>query len=352
MPLERPTITQLVDRIQADLAARIPGSDPRIRRSMLDVLARSLAGFVHGAYGFAASVAADLFPDTATSASLDRLAAIWGVARGEAAYSFGDATTTGTNGVVVPAGTVLVRGDGLQYTTQAAGTIASGTVTVPIRSVDASEAANAVASTPLYLQSPQGGVNSPMTVAAGGLVGGADQESDDSLRSSLIARISAPPQGGSRVDFERWTFEAEAAVTRRWVFDPASTSGLVTVSIICDEQSPITATAGQIAAVQAYLDARRPLGSRVSVGTPTLSNLNLTITGLSPDTTEVRAAIAAELRDMLIRDASPGGTVLVSRIREAISVAAGESDHSLTTPSANVSHSAGVLPVLGTITYA
>ena len=43
----------------------------------------------------------------------------------------------------------------------------------------------------------------------------------------------------------------------------------------------------------------------------------------------------AELRDLIQREAIPGGTLLISHIREAISVAAGEQEHVLSSPTEN-----------------
>jgi uncharacterized phage protein gp47/JayE len=61
--------------------------------------------------------------------------------------------------------------------------------------------------------------------------------------------------------------------------------------------------------------------------------------------------VTAELKDLFIRDGSPGGTILISRVREAISIAAGESDHVLISPTVNIVSPAGQLPVVGTITW-
>ena len=96
--------------------------------------------------------------------------------------------------------------------------------------------------------------------------------------------------------------------------------------------------------------SRRPVTAAVDVFAPTPVALNLSIT-LLPDTAAIRASVEAELKDLLARDAVPGGTLLISRIREAISIAAGEADHVLTSPTANIDHDAGELAVLGTITW-
>ncbi len=93
-----------------------------------------------------------------------------------------------------------------------------------------------------------------------------------------------------------------------------------------DGREDIIPDAGDEAVVAAYIEARRPVCAEVTVEGPTDSPLNYTITPV-PDTPEVRAAIAAELDDLHAREAEPGGTLLISHIREAISIAAGETDH-------------------------
>jgi uncharacterized phage protein gp47/JayE len=45
------------------------------------------------------------------------------------------------------------------------------------------------------------------------------------------------------------------------------------------------------------------------------------------------------------------GTLLISRMREAISIAAGEFDHVLISPTANVSVTAGNIITMGTVTW-
>lgn len=350
MPLDRPTRKQLVDRARADFAARVDNLDPRVRRSLEDILIRVIAGAEDVLYGYVDRTGLQLYPDTATADNLDRLSTIYGVGRLESAFAEGICNVTGTNGTVLASGKVFVRSDGVTFELISPTTISGGTAACLLRAAAVGSASNTDASTVLAQQTSQAGVNAGMTVGSGGIIGGADAESDDSLRERLRRRMAQSPQGGSLSDFERWLLEVPGT-TRRWVFLPASTDNLVTVRFVRDGDANIVPTAERLAEMQSYLDARRPLGSRVSVLAPTLVALALTINGINPDTTAVRAAISAELTDMLLRDGIPGGVLLLSRIREAISRAAGESDHVLTTPSANVTYSTGQLPTLGTITY-
>jgi uncharacterized phage protein gp47/JayE len=73
---------------------------------------------------------------------------------------------------------------------------------------------------------------------------------------------------------------------------------------------------------------------------------------LTPNSASVKAAVEAELRDLLLRESAPGVTLLISHIREAISTAAGETDSVLVSPTTNQVYSTGQMPVFGSITWA
>ena len=62
--------------------------------------------------------------------------------------------------------------------------------------------------------------------------------------------------------------------------------------------------------------------------------------------------VCDSVHDLLRRESEPGGTILVSHIREAISIAAGEMDHELQLPSGNVVFGTGKIAVPGIITWA
>ena len=91
--------------------------------------------------------------------------------------------------------------------------------------------------------------------------------------------------------------------------------------------------------------------ARFPVVAPTAVPLNFTI-AVTPNTAAVKAAVEAELRDLIRREAVPGGTLLLSHIREAISLAAGETNYTMTAPSADVALTLGQLTTFGAITWA
>jgi uncharacterized phage protein gp47/JayE len=349
MPFNRPTLSDIADRTRNDLNARLPGADSRLRRSGLDVLGRMHSGAVHGLYGFIEFISRQILPDTADAEHLQRWASIFGVARKAAEAAGGLVTMTGANGSAIPQGAVLQRGDQAEYVVAEAAVIALGTAAVAVTASTPGVTGNAVAGVALTLTSPISGVATNAVVAGGGLTGGVDEEGDDSLRARLLARIREQPMGGAQSDYERWAREVPG-VTRAWVYPGIGGLGTVGVAFVMDNREDIVPLSADVDAVEAYIAARRPVTADVTVFAPAADPLDLTI-DITPDTPEVRAAIEAELRDLLRREAEPGGTLLISHIRQAISQAAGETDHVLTTPAANVVSAAGDLAVLGTITW-
>lgn len=349
MPFERPSLQALIERAAADIEARLPGTDARLRRSNLGVLARVHAGAVHGLYGYLQWLEQQLMVDTCEGAYLERYAGVWGVLRLPAAYAEGNLTLAGTDGVLVAAGTQWQRADGALFTSTADATIAAGAATVAVMADAAGAAGTTNAGSTLTLVSPIAGLIGTATVAAGGLVGAADAEDDAALRGRLLRRIQRPPHGGSADDYVSWALEVPG-VTRAWCYPLEGGPGTVTVRFVRDDDVSIIPDAGEVAAMQEHIDALRPVTANVTVAAPTAVALNFTI-ALVPNTLAVQAAVQAELADLIRREAQPGGTLLISHIREAISVAAGETNHVLTTPSADVTRSTGQITTMGTITW-
>lgn len=351
MTFFRPALQDLINRTRDDVVSRLPSPDV-LRHSNAEVYPRVLAGVAHALYGDLEWLSRQLIYDTAESDYLERWGSIWGIARKAATVATGTValvSNTGSSGVTVPSGTGLVAYDGQLYATTSPVTLVSGFAIANVSAVVAGTQGNRAAGQNFTLQSPVPGVSA--TAAASAMVGGADIETDDSLRSRLLLRISNPPQGGSTKDYEQWALEV-AGVTRAWVYPLALGAGTVSVFFMMDgtymDGIPL---AGDVANVDAHIKPLRPVTAAVTVVAPVAVPLNFTISGLTPNTTDVRAAITASLKDLIQREASPGGTLLISHIREAISTAAGEVDHSLNVPSANVVSTAGNISTMGTVSF-
>lgn len=349
MAFTRPTLAELVDRVQQDLVSRLELTGAVLRRSMVHILSRVVAGAVHGLHGHLDFISRQIFADTAEVEYLDRIGGLYGIDRTEAEYATGDVTFTGTNTTNIPSGTVLVRSDGAEYTTDALATISGGEATVAVTASNADEASNSDAGVVLNLASPISGVDSEATVETDGLTGGADEEDDDAYRARVLSRLSNPPQGGSDADYEAWALEVPG-VTRAWVYPLEDGAGTVTVRFVRDDDADLIPDAGEVSDVQDYIDERRPVTATVTVAAPTELPVDYELS-VVPDTAEVRAAVEAELADLHLRVAEPGVTLPLSAIRTAIGIAAGLTDYDLTDPVADVTVTTGQFPTLGDVDF-
>ncbi|MGH7027940.1 baseplate J/gp47 family protein [Brevundimonas sp.] len=350
MSFARPTLKELIHRGQDDLNARLPGADSRLRRSVLGTIVTVVMGAIYGLYGYLDYLARQILPDTAEAEHLERWAGIFGLTRKAATLSAGQALATGVNGAVIPAGAVLQRADGVTYMVQEAKVVAGGEALLAVAAQSSGAKSQASAGIKLTFVSPIAGVAATAVVPGAGVTGGADQESDTLLRSRLLTRMAAAPAGGAIHDYKNWALEVPE-VTRVWPFKNWLGAGTVGVAFVMDGRADLIPTPADVAAVQVHLDAVAPVTADVIPFAPTPNPLNLTISGLTPNDAAVKAAIEAEVEDLLFREAQPGGVILLSHLREAISTAAGERDHVLTSPTANVVAGPGQLTVLGGIAY-
>ena len=339
MPFLRPTLSDLIERGRADVEARLPGADSRLRRSVLDVLVRTHAGAAAGLYGYLDWLARQLLPDTADAEQLARWAAIWGVSRKPATAAAGRAIFTGIAGAVVPAGSLLSAGDGLLLRVVSPAIIAPGGTAQDVEAVEPGPLL-VPADTRLVFTSPVVGADAAAVLIAG-VSGGSAEEADESLRARLLDRIRTPPEGGSARDYRRWMLEVPF-VTRAWVYPQWLGAGSVGCTFVCDGRADIIPTDEEVAEVAALIEELRPVAARTLVFPPKPVPFPVSLRSM-PNTPEVRAAIEAELADLLFREAVPGGTILISHVREAVSAAAGELDHEMVSPQGNLTAGPGEL---------
>ncbi|HSH72334.1 MAG TPA: baseplate J/gp47 family protein [Methylophilaceae bacterium] len=348
MPFSRPSLSNLITRIRAGILSRLTSEE--MRRSDADVYGRELAGASHELHAHLQFISQNVIYDTATAEYLDRWSSMYLTQpRKAAVVATGFVAFTGANGSLIPALSQIVSAAGDEYQTDVDATIVAGTATAAITSLQPGAAGNALSGTVLSLSTPIAGVNSDVTVGIDGLSGGADQEDDGSLLARLLTRLQLPPQGGASFDYIAWALEVPG-VTRAWVYPQELGLGKVTVRFVRDNDANLIPDAGEVTTVQDYIDYRRPVTAEVTVLAPTAVVQNFTI-GVTPNTVAVKTAVEAELRDLLSRESIPGGTVLLSHIREAISIAAGENNYNMTVPNADVARATGELTTMGAITW-
>ncbi|GJH05043.1 baseplate J/gp47 family protein [Paraburkholderia terrae] len=344
----RPALTDIVARTRGDLLTRLT-QDELLRRADAEINTRVLAGASHEIHGYLDWISLQIIYDTADDELLVRWASIWKVERKDAQFASGNVLVTGTAGQTIEAGSVLKRPDGALFDVTADTVLGASATAVPVLAEVAGVAGNTDAGMQLTFLNPIANVQSVVVVDSNKLANGSDIESIPDLRARFIERIQNPPSGGAADDYVEWAKEVPG-VTRAWVYPKEMGAGTVTVRFVRDDDPTIIPDPTEVAAVKSYIDSKRPVTADLYVVAPTPVTLNFNIQ-LTPSTVAVKGAVEASLRDLLLREAAPGVTLLISHIREAISTAAGETDNVLISPTTNQVYTTGQMPVFGAISW-
>ena len=353
MPWKNPTLRELVDACGGELSARLLDGAPLKPSSVLSVFATVRAGGEFNMYGYIDWAFKQIFVDKAEAEYLDAWAAVWGVARKEAVPAKGKAIASGLAGSGIPEG-VLAKSQGGGFYVLAGAVMPEGpgdaTAECPAEAQAPGKDGNLAAGAKLTLVSPIAGISSELVVAESGLEGGVDAEGDEAFRARLLKTIQNPPHGGSKTDYELWALEENGVENALCV---PTYNGLGTVAVIVwgPPEDPILPDNVIEKAYERVL-SRCPVtaGPGLLVIPPIVLAVDLRMR-LSPDGQDVRDHVKEELIGLFAREALPGQVLPLSHIQEAISRAAGEYDHVLFEPTANVEPTFRQLPTVGTIDY-
>lgn len=348
--LDRPSLQILADRIRNDVLARMSADDV-LRRSDAEIYSRVEALAMHSMYGYVEWLAKQLFPDSCDEFMLDRHATFWKVPRKNSASAVGSITVPTSIGAVIPEGAIWRALDGVEYEATASVTAISGSTAVAVEAVVAGAAGNRAAGQNVLLVQPIDGVQT--TALAGELSGGANIESVSAWRARIVEACRNPPAAGTAADYVKWALEVPG-VTRAWAYPLENGLGTVVVRFVRDNDVSLIPDSGEVAAVQAHIETKRPVGpgiGGIAAAAPVAEAVNYTI-ALTPDNSAVRAAVQAEIADLHLREAIPGGVLKLSHIRQAVSAATGETDSVVSEPSADVVKATGKIATVGTFTWA
>jgi uncharacterized phage protein gp47/JayE len=126
--------------------------------------------------------------------------------------------------------------------------------------------------------------------------------------------------------------------------------GTVGVFVVRDGDANPIPDDQALAVVRDYIEAVRPVTAELFVLAPVPVPIQFQIKAY-PDTSATRAAIEASLRDLLLLEGDLGVTLLRTHLDDAISQSAGEDDHNLVAPAANVVLAVNQIPTFGGITW-
>lgn len=354
MSFQRPTLSDLIDRIRADLSSRILGSSTALRRSTIGVLAIVWGGAVYLLYGFLAWIAAQVMPDTAEAEYAVRWASIKGLTQIAATFEEGTVTfPTTSDPQTIPTDTLMQSNDGMQYRATGDAVSAAGECVVSVICLTAGNDGQRDVDDQITLLSPIAAINSSGAWTET-TVTGTDEETIEALQARMLLAFRTPPQGGAKVDYIQWA-EQIAGVTRVWVFPLWLGAGTVGLTFVRDDDgtgAAIIPDAGEVAAVQAYVTGPTfaPVTANVTTFAPTAVVQNFTI-HLVPSTDALKTLVEAALTNLIFREAVPGGTMYLSHQLAAIASVLGAGTFTLTAGADQV-FANNQIGIMGTITWA
>jgi uncharacterized phage protein gp47/JayE len=356
MPWVTPSLKQVRELTRDGITTSLYGA-VFIGNNVLRVMADAMAGLAHHVLRYIDWLADQLLPDTAETEWLDRHGQIWltnsdgTIGRKLATLAAGSVNATGTAGVVVPQGSILLAVQQISYETLDQITLGAGPTPINIRALDPGILGNMDPAQTISFAPTLPGIDSVATVIQ--LAGGTDTESDDDLRVRVLERIQNPPMGGDQEDYVHWALQVPG-VTRAWCFPNEMGIGTVSIRFMMDDLfSAVGGIPSQewVTTVAAHIDTVRPVAIKdCFVLAPIPYPLTFYVTQLNVDNPDVRASIEANIKDAFLTRAIPGQPWYRSWTDEAIANAVGENHHELifnTTPMPSNGH----IATLGSIVY-
>lgn len=359
---------QILSDMMADLAAkgtRLTDMNPgSVIRTLLEVAASK---FDEGHY-LAEQIINLYFVLSTSGVYLDRRVAERGITRKAGTKATGALTVSRSTpapfGQLIPQGTTFETEDHtVQVVTTADVTLAQGatSVNISVEAVYVGKAGNLQAGTVLKQVGVAVSLIETVTVAAPGLTGGTDTESDNDLRNRYLTVIRLPGTSGNKADYIKWALEITGVggvhVAPLW-----NGRGTVKLYLVGADKTP--ASQAVVDAVQEYIDpnpelgeGKAPIGATVTcVAAPAVS-INVTATIAldgSKTLNEVKAAFEYSLVDYLKEIAFSEDTIVrYNRIGSLILDTQGVTDHSglqVNGGTANIPVAAGSVAVKGTVT--
>lgn len=177
----------------------------------------------------------------------------------------------GTDGSVIPKGTIAATESGLQYITLEEAVISGGAASVPAKSMEIGAKYNVSAGQITVLQNAIAGivgVTNPQEAA-----GGADLESSKALYQRLQDRLQNPATSGNANHYHQWAMSAKGVGAAK-VIPLANGNGTVKVLILDDQkEEPAKNVLDECKRV---IEENRPIGASVSVESPDCIPIHVT----------------------------------------------------------------------------
>ncbi len=345
-------IQEIKDSVDAEFSTRLLGGNPVLPQSNFDIMAGFIAFLQFGNEKFIESVRDGVTPVGSTGSNLESWGSTYGVGRLAASAASGTITLSGTNGSILPAGTVLTRCDSFQYVTNSDATIVGGNASVSVTASTAGSSGNFPAGGVLNVGSVTAGINN--VALSQGISGGSEIECDDNYRVRILSAIRTPCRTGTAEDYDFWVRQYPG-VTRVCVLEQPEGPGTVSVFFMMDDTYPdgVPMPADVTAVSDSLFGAGglAPLGIVGTAQAPTLLPVDVTLSFTevvsAQDAQAIQDAISAAFLDFF-----DCGQSLVCPADIAVAVRTVTSAcFTINSPASNQVVPSGSVPILGSLTF-
>jgi uncharacterized phage protein gp47/JayE len=352
-----PTVAQILLDLRNTVRSEVPGTDPWSWPNNLVPTLKALAQALRSAYLRLQFIHEQAFVSTARAEYLDfHGIQTGGLSRNPAGYAQGKVTVgINVSRVTIPDGIALYRSDNIQFQTVGSTTLVRDGSLINVRALETGDRSNTDTGAILYPVIPIAGVTT-LVVSDSGLIGGSDEESDDSFRQRILFIKQNPPHGGSPSEYQEWA-QTKTGVTRVFPMRATPGPGSATIYFMMDGLGNGVPPAAHVADLQSILNELAPADADVIVSAPIPVPINITVSNLKPNTPTMRDAIASSIAAQFVRKAVPASITepsvfSKSWITEAIASTPKWVSSMVTVPAGDVTLSTpGQLPILGTITW-
>lgn len=312
---------------------------------------RALAAQLVSLWAQTEFVSRQCFPQTATGEYLDDHAALRGLTRAGAEKAYGVIRfmigTVRSDDLTVPEGTVCITDEGTEFVTVAAGHIFAGNRYCDVNAQAAAPGSggNVPAGSIVHMIAPPTGIEACTNNVA--FTGGGDGESDDELRTRVLAGYRSLQNGGNAAYYRSVAMNV-GGVAAVNVVPRARGRGTVNVVVASEAGVP---SEQLVAEVSAAMEARREICVDVDVSAAAAVNVDVELqveTADGFDGDAVHAAVESAL-GALCGGANMGHDLLVADIANAVYNTPGVKRYNIVMPTEDIAVDASHVPVLSTV---
>lgn len=261
------------------------------------------------------------FVESSYDKYLDMKVNEFGIFRKDGDRSRGILKITGTDGVIIPKGTIALTDDGLRFSLES-GVIEEGQALIIATAEEIERKYNVLANRIKRLEIDIFGVNS--VINENEFSGGIDRETDDELKYRFFNTIRKPQTSGNIYHYEQWALEVDgvgnAIVKPLW-------NGAGTVKVLISDSNKQPVSEDIINKCREHIESVRPIGATVTISTPTLFDISVSV-DVDLDNTKELEEVKGYIKESLIKYFKTcSNKVVFTKVGGVISNTEGVSDY-------------------------